>query len=85
MPDSVPESTIDRIIEASTIESTKLGFKTTIVHATLPNGFEVVTTSACNNPGDYDAEIGREIAMRRLKDKVWELAGFEAHGPLIDA
>lgn len=66
----------------SEVVSAKMGNKTTVVHATLPNGFEVVATSACNNPEDYDPDVGIEIALERLQDKIWELVGFQAHGEL---
>jgi len=82
MPESVPESKINAIINESEIDWWKMGDKTMVCHATLPNGFEIVTSAACNDPADYDAAVGEKITMRRLKDKVWELMGFQAHGEL---
>ena len=53
-----------------------LGDKTTIVRATLRNGYEIVETSSCVSPENYDERIGQELCMKKIKDKVWELLGF---------
>ncbi len=60
----------------ASIESTRIGDKTTIVRATLKNGFEIVETSACVDKANYDQELGTKICMKRIEDKVWELLGF---------
>ncbi len=60
----------------ATFESTKIGDKTTVVRATLKNGFEIVETSACVDKANYDQELGTKICMKRIEDKVWELLGF---------
>lgn len=52
------------------------GEKTTIVRAVLKNGFEIVESSSCVDPGNYDEIVGRNICLARIKDKVWELLGF---------
>ena len=66
------------IIE-STIASEEyitLGKKTTACILTLTSGFEVVGTSACVKPEDYDIEKGKPFARRRALDKVWEVEGY---------
>jgi len=52
------------------------GDKTTIVRALLRNGFEIVEASSCVSPENYDETIGREICIKKIKDKVWLLLGF---------
>lgn len=52
------------------------GEKTTIVRAKLRNGFEIVEASSCVSKENYDEEMGRDICMRKIKDKVWMLLGF---------
>jgi len=62
-PDATPVSTI-------------LG-KCTVVTAELPNGFILVEDSACVDPANYNEEIGKEICMQRIRNKVWELEGYK--------
>ena len=55
----------------------KLGEKTTVVLLQLVNGFEVVGTSACVDPANYDHEVGKKYARERAITKVWELEGYK--------
>ena len=48
----------------------------TICVLTLENGFTVTGESACTSPENFDAEIGREIALTKARDKVWSLEGY---------
>jgi hypothetical protein len=54
----------------------KLDDKTTVVKATLVNGFEVVESSSCVDPANFDQEVGISICLERIKNKVWMLLGF---------
>lgn len=56
--------------------SGKLGEKTTCVTATLPSGFEIVATSACVDPANYDEALGRKLCINKIEDKLWELEGY---------
>lgn len=60
-------------IKSSTV---KTEGKTTIVHAVLANGFEIVESSSCVDPANYDEKLGTEICMKRIEDKIWNLLGF---------
>lgn len=42
----------------------------------MKNGFTLVETSTCVDPSKYSEEIGKEICLKRLEDKVWYLLGF---------
>lgn len=53
-----------------------VGRKTTVCCLTLKNGFEIIGSSGCVNPYDYDIEVGKKYARKRAIDKVWELMGF---------
>jgi hypothetical protein len=50
--------------------------KTTIVHALLANGFEVVESSACVDAKNYDHDAGVRLCMQRIEARVWTLLGF---------
>lgn len=58
------------------VEYRKVGLKTTVCLITLVNGFEIVATSGCVDPDNYDPEIGRRIARENAVKKIWELEGY---------
>lgn len=58
------------------VEAIQLGDKTTVVKATLANGFILVESSSCVDGNNFDMKIGTECCMSRIKDNVWFLLGF---------
>lgn len=48
----------------------------TVCCLTLKNGFNTIGYSACASPENFDKEIGREIARKNAREKVWELEGY---------
>jgi hypothetical protein len=50
--------------------------KTTVLHVTLKNGFIMTEASSCVDPANYNGEIGINICLERIQNKVWELLGF---------
>lgn len=59
-----------------TQEFSTQGKKTTVCLTTLVNGFEIITSAACVQEGDYCEEIGQTLASKKAIDKVWELEGY---------
>lgn len=57
-------------------EDFKFGEKTTVVKATLVNGFEIVESSSCVDVANFNQDIGINICLKRIENKVWELLGF---------
>jgi hypothetical protein len=54
----------------------RAGAKTTVCLVTLKNGFEVIGTSACVNPANFDEKVGEHWALKAALDKIEELEGF---------
>lgn len=52
---------------------------------TLKNGFTVTGESACASPDNFDAEVGRKIALENAKQKVWPLMGYALKEQLFQA
>lgn len=73
---TITEEMINDIIDNSKIMTTTTFDKCTIVSCQLPNGFVITESSACVDPKNYDLELGKEICMKKIKDKVWELEGY---------
>ena len=71
---SISQKMVDDFIVAKEVST--LGDKVTVVRATLRNGFELVESSACVSPENYDEKLGAKICMEKITDKVWFLLGF---------
>lgn len=80
--DSVKKETIDSILSQTLMATEKYGDKTTILKATLPNGFVIVESSSCVDPKNFDMSIGEQICMKKLEDKIWELEGYKLQNEL---
>lgn len=52
------------------------GDKTTIVKATLKNGFIIVESSSCVDPDNFNMDLGYNICRERIQNKIWEMLGF---------
>lgn len=48
----------------------------TICILSLENGFTVTGESACASPENFDEKIGREIAYKNAREKIWQLEGY---------
>jgi len=59
-----------------TIDSSKFGEKTSLVKVTLNNGFEIIETSSCVDSSNYDHELGIELSVKKIRNKVYEYLGF---------
>jgi hypothetical protein len=57
----------------------RVGVKTTICVMTMKNGFEMIGTSACVNPSEFDQEIGDRCALKDALVKVEPMIGFARH------
>lgn len=68
-----PEMVDDFIASTETIT---MGETTTVVRCVLRNGFDIVESSSCVDPKNYDEKIGKDICMGSIKNKIWELLGF---------
>lgn len=51
---------------------------TTVCCLVVQNGFVVIGHSACIDPADFDAEMGRKIARDKAIDQLWQLEGYLA-------
>lgn len=81
---SVRNSEVKAVIANSKIEVSKMGEKTTVVHCTLPNGFELVASSACVDPKDYAENVGKAVCMEKITDDVWKLLGYAHQQELFE-
>ena len=71
---SISQQMVDDFIKE--VHTTTIGNKTTLVRVVLVNGFELIEASACVDKENYSEEIGAEICLGKIKDKVWAYLGF---------
>jgi hypothetical protein len=71
---TIMQDDVDSFIK--NVDYTQLGDKTTVVKATLANGFILVESSSCVDAKNFDMQVGTEICIEKIKDKVWFLLGF---------
>lgn len=73
---TVTQNRVDELFENADCHIETVFGKCTIVAMKLPNGFVIVESSACVDPANYDHEIGMHECFKRIKDKIWELEGY---------
>lgn len=72
---SITQENVDKFIAKTEVVPINNN-KTTVVLATLANGFIIVEGSSCVDEDNYDEKIGVECCVERIKNKVWEFLGF---------
>ena len=73
---TVTAKQVEELVDDSQIAISKIGEKTTLVRVTLECGFELIETSSCVNPDNYDHELGMDLALRKIKDRIWAFEGY---------
>ena len=55
---------------------TDFGKPFTYVTVRMKNGFTLSESTSCVDPANYSEEIGKEICLKRIENKVWFLLGY---------
>ena len=42
----------------------------------MKNGFTLRESTTCVDPANYSEEIGKEICLKHIEDKIWLLLGY---------
>lgn len=84
MENKVSVLTVNKIMDAAEITAKTEFGKVTIVSAKLPNGFVIVESSGAVSPENYDFEMGQEICLKRIRDKVWAFEGYKLASELLE-
>ena len=72
----VTEEYIQNIMNNSNIVINTLHDKCTVVSAELPNGFVITESVTCTSHEDYDEEIGAELCLDKIEERLWELEEY---------
>ena len=74
---TVKQERIDYLIDSAIVEVSTVFDKCTVVAVKTIDGFVLVESSACVDPANYDEDMGKEICINKIKDKLWELEGYK--------
>lgn len=77
MKNTVTQEDIDTILEGAEIIVETIFDKCTLVSVKLANGFILTESSACVDKANYDVNVGKEICLERIINKLWELEGYK--------
>ena len=84
MKNSVTIEQIDNLIKNGEIIVNTIFEKCTLVAVKLSNGFILVESSACVDKDNYNEELGKNICIERIKNKLWELEGYKLQNLLME-
>lgn len=79
---TITQEHVDAVYNASQKIMMDVFDKTLILACQLPNGFVIVEAASCVDPKNYNAMIGREVCEERIKNKIWELEGYDLQNKL---
>lgn len=82
---SVTQEQIKGLLDKSEIKTETVYDKVTIVSCKLPNGFVITEASGAVDKKNYDENIGKEICMQRIENKLWELEGYALSKALYES
>lgn len=75
VPNKLVPSDIDNFL-GDNMDALKVGDKSVLVSVKYPSGFVDHEVSSCVDPANYDEEIGKGVAISRIKDRLWGHLGF---------
>ena len=61
----------------------EFGKPTTYVTVRMENGFTLRESTTCVYPSNYDENIGKEVCLKRIEDKIWFLLGYTLQSKLV--
>lgn len=77
------DNRIIRLLQNSDYEYHISFKKALILSCKLPNGFVIIGVGACVDPENFDISIGKEVALKQIYEKLWELEGYVLQSNLL--
>lgn len=62
----------------------EFGKPVTYVTVRMKNGFTLRESTTCVDPANYDENVGRQICLEKIEDKVWMLLGYALQDKLAN-
>lgn len=76
MSNTIKKEQIEQLLNEAEVTAITVFKKVTVVAVQLPSGFVVVESSGAVDEENYDFELGKDICLKRIQDKLWELEGY---------
>ena len=77
MKNTVTQEQVEAAIADTKIQTIELvGKLHTLVAVRLQNGFTIVETSTCVDPDNYNEDLGSQVCISKIMDKIWMLEGY---------
>ena len=74
---SVTQEQVNENMQAVSVQTLEdFGKKITHVSVRMKNGFVLTEDSICVDPANYDENIGKDVCLGRIENKVWFLLGY---------
>ena len=77
---TITQAYIDNLIRESQVNVKTMFAKCTVVAVELKNGFVIVESHSCTSPLEYNEAMGVSICMEKIKNRLWELEGYNKLG-----
>lgn len=75
------KAAIKGVIVKTEIEFSK---PVTYVSVELTNGFTLRESTTCVDPANYSEEIGKQVCLKKIEDKIWFLLGYQLQDKLYN-
>lgn len=75
-PDKLTDTDINEFMGRGEAFTEKRGEKTTLVEFVMPTGWIDYEVSSCVDPANYDQELGEQICLGKITDRLWNHLGF---------
>lgn len=77
IPVGVSIKRVEEVMNHSKVVVYRAFDKCTVVVCQLPSGFVIVESSSCVDPKNYNEQMGIEICMNRIKDRIFEMEAYK--------
>ncbi|MGL5051590.1 MAG: Gp49 family protein, partial [Fusobacteriaceae bacterium] len=73
----IPKELVESFIVSKVVTTERVfGKLTTVLKYQLRNGLTGIESTTCVDESNYSEEIGAEVLLKKLKDKIWFGLGF---------
>lgn len=84
-PNKITPQRIQELLDNAETEEHTFWGKELAVSYKLPNGFTLLGRAACVDPANFNLEIGRRVARKKVEDELYLVEGYKLQEELFQA